>query len=101
MTKKVYKQKWRTWQERGGMFLRGGVDTPMPTMIILSHLELSRVDLRKLNSSILMEIVTIPAGQVDEFYFYLHHPIKTWLFEKNIFELVYLFHIVLKSLVSY
>ena len=46
-----------------------------------------------------MEIVTIPVGQVDEFY--MHYPIKAWLFEKIIFELVYLFHIVLKSLLSY
>ena len=46
-----------------------------------------------------MEIVTIPVVLVDEFYFYMHHPIKAWLFEKIIFELVYLFHIVLKSLV--
>ena len=45
-----------------------------------------------------MEIVTIPVGQVDEFYFYMHYPIKAWLSEKIIFELVYLFHIVLKSL---
>ena len=89
------------WQERGGGVYDGGVDTPMPTMIILSHLELSRIDLPKLNSSILMEIVTIPVGQVDEFYFYMHYPIKAWLFEKIIFELVYLFYIVLKSLVSY
>ena len=73
----------------------------MPTMIILSHMELSRIGLPKLNSSILMEIVTIPVGQVDEFYFYMHYPIKAWLFEKIIFELIYLFHIVLKSLVSY
>ena len=73
----------------------------MSTMIILSHLELMRIDLPKLTSSILMEIVTIPVGQVDEFYFYMHYPIKAWLFEKIIFELVYLFHIVLKSLVSY
>ena len=43
----------------------------MPTMIILTHLHLSRIDLPKLNSSILMEIVTIPVGQVDEFYFYM------------------------------
>ena len=57
------------------VFLRG-VDTPMPTMIILSHLELSRIGLPKLNSSILMEIVTIPVGQVDEFYFHMHYPIK-------------------------
>ena len=69
--------------------------------IILSHLELSRVDLPKLTSSILMDIVTIPVVLVDEFYFYMHHPIKAWLFEKIIFELVYLFHIVLKSLVPY
>ena len=69
---------------------------------ILSHLELSRIHLPKLtSSSILMEIVTIAVVLVDEFYFYMHHPIKAWLFEKIIFELVYFFHIVLKSLVSY
>ena len=68
----------------------------MLTMIILSYLELSRIELPKLNSSILMEIVTITVGQVDEFYFYIHCPVKAWLFEKT-----YLFHIVLKSLVSY
>ena len=82
------------------VFLRG-VNTPISTMIILSHLELSRIDLPKLISRVLMEIVTIPVGRVDEFYFYMHYPIKAWLFEKIIFELVYLFHIVLKSLVSY
>ena len=61
------------------VFLRE-VDTPMPTIIILSHLELSRIDLLKLNSSILMEIVTIPVGRADEFYFYMHYPKKAWLF---------------------
>ena len=45
-----------------------------------------------------MEIVTIPVVQVDEFYFYMHHPIKNWLFEKIIFGLVYLFNIVLNHL---
>ena len=70
----------------------------MPAMIILFHLELSRIDLPKLNSSISMEIVTIPVGQVDEFYFYMDYPIKVWLFEKIIFELEYLFHIVLYHL---
>ena len=90
-----------SWQERGGGVFEGGVDTPMLTMIILYYLKLSRIELPKLNSSILIEIVTIPVGQVDEFYFYMHYPIKAWLFEKIIFELVYLFHIVLKSLVSY
>ena len=70
-------------------------------MIISSYLELSRIELPKLNSSILLEIVAIPVGQVDELYFYMHYPIKAWLFEKIIFELVYLFHIVLKSLASY
>ena len=48
-----------------------------------------------------MEIVTIPVVLVDEFYFYMHHPIKAYLLEKIIFELVYLFHVVLKPLVSY
>ena len=72
------------------------------TFNILSHLELSRTHLPKLtSSSILMGIVTIAVVLVDEFYFYMHHPIKTWLFEKIMFELVYLFHIVLKSLASY
>ena len=70
-------------------------------LLISSHIELLRIELPKLTSSILMEIVTIPVVLVDEFYFYMHHPIKAWLFEKIIFELVYLFHIVLKSLVSY
>ena len=41
------------------------VDTPMTTTIIFSHLDLSRIDLPKLNSSILREIVTIPVGKVD------------------------------------
>ena len=45
-----------------------------------------------------MEIVTVPVDQVDEFYFYMHYPMNAWLFEKIIFELVYLFHIALKSL---
>ena len=48
-----------------------------------------------------MEIVTIPFGHVDEFYFCMHYLIKAWLFEKIVFELIYLFRIVLKSLVSY
>ena len=47
-------------------------------LIILSHLELLKIDLSKLTSSILMEIVTIPLALVDEFYFYKHHPIKAW-----------------------
>ena len=75
----------------------------MPTMIILSYLELSKIGLPKLNSSILMEIVAIPVGQVDEFYFnmHYHYPIMAWIFEKTIFGLIYIFRIVLKSLVSY
>ena len=32
--------------------------------------------LPKLTSSILMEIVTTPVVGVDEFYFYMHHPLK-------------------------
>ena len=57
------KRGW-VWIERGGVVFFRVVDTPMPTMIILSHLKLLRKDLPKLNSSILMEIVTIPIGQV-------------------------------------
>ena len=37
-----------------------------------------------------MEIVTFPVDQVDELYFYMHYPIKAWLFDKILFELVYL-----------
>ena len=54
--------------------------------IILSHLELSRIDLPKLTSSILMEIVTIPFVLVDEFYFCMHHPIKAWLWTSLYFS---------------
>ena len=39
---------------------------------ILSDLELSRIDLPKLTSNILMEIVTILVVLVDEFYFHMH-----------------------------
>ena len=54
--------------------------------LILPHFVLSRIELSKLTSSILMEIVTIPVVLVDQFYFYMHHqPIKPWFFEKNIF----------------
>ena len=70
------------WQVRGGGVFERRVDTPMSTMIILSHLELSRINLPKLNSSILMEIVTIPVGQVDEFYFYMHYPIMLGFLKK-------------------
>ena len=70
------------WQERGYGVFEGGINTPMLTMIIWYYLKLSRIELPKLNSSILMKIVTIPVGQVDEFYFYMHYPIKAWLFEK-------------------
>ena len=44
----------------------------------------------KLNSGILMEIVTISVVLIDQFYFYMDQPIKVWLFEKIIFELAYL-----------
>ena len=46
--------------------------------IILSNLELSRINLPKL-TSILMEIVTIPVVLVDEFCFNMHRPIKAFL----------------------
>ena len=55
----------------------------------------------KIKFKILMEIVTVPVVLFDEFCFYMYRPIKAWLFEKVIFELVYLFHVVLKWLLSY
>ena len=73
-------------------------------LLILSHFELSRIELPKLTSGILMEIVTILVVLVDQFYFYMHHqPIKPRLFEKIIFwaSLSLHFNMVLKSLVSY
>ena len=58
-------------------------------------MELLRIDLPKPTSSILIEIVSISVVLVDELHSYMHHQRKAWLFEKIIFELVYLFHIVL------
>ena len=58
-------------------------------LLILSQLDLSRIELPKLTSSILMKIVTIPAALVNQFYFYMHQPVKPWLFEKIILETDY------------
>ena len=55
----------------------------------------------KINFKFLIEIVTVPVVLIDELYFYMCNPIKAWLYEKNIFELVYLLLVALKSLVSY
>ena len=55
-------------------------------LLISSHFVLSRVDLPKLTSSILMEIDSILVVLVDQFCFHMHHqPIKPWLLEKIIF----------------
>ena len=77
-------------------------------LLILFHMELSRIELSKLTSSILMKIVSVPIAPVGQFYFYMHQPIKASLFQKIIFELDYhwtsfslCFRIFLKSLVSY
>ena len=43
---------------------------------ILSYLEVSRINLPKLTSSVLMEVVIIPFVLVDEFYFHMHHTHK-------------------------
>ena len=56
------------------------------TILILSHLELLRIELPILTSSILIKIVTIAVVLVDQFYFYMHQPIKACLLEKVIFE---------------
>ena len=50
-----------------------------------------------------MEIVTILVVLVDQFYFYMHQPIKPWFFEEIIFWAILSLHfqMVLKSLVFY
>ena len=62
-----------------------GRDVFATLLLILSHLELSRIELPKLTSSIVIKIVTIHVVLVDRFYFYMHQPIKPWLLEKIIF----------------
>ena len=61
-------------------------------LLILSHFELSRIELPTLTSSILMEIVThaILVVLVDQFYFYMNQPIMLGFLKKLSFELVYL-----------
>ena len=54
-------------------------------LLILSHFELLKIELPKLNSRISMEIVTILVVSVDQFCFYMHQPRKPWLLEKIIF----------------
>ena len=39
-----------------------------------------------------MEIVTIPVILIDQFYFYMDQPIKAWLFEVIIFEIILRYH---------
>ena len=73
-------------------------------LLISSHFELSRIELPKLTSSILMEIVTILVVLVDQFYFYMHQPINFGFLKKLSSELAILsldFHMFRKSLVSY
>ena len=62
------------------------LDFAIPS-IILSDLELLRIELPKLTPSILMETLIISFVLFDQFYFYMHQPIRAWLFEKFIFEL--------------
>ena len=45
-------------------------------LLILSYFELSRTELPKLISIILMEIVTLLVVLDDQFYFYMLQPIK-------------------------
>ena len=42
------------------------------TSVILSHLELLRIELPNLTLIILMEIVPIPVVLFDQFYFHMH-----------------------------
>ena len=75
-------------------------------LLILSHMELFSIELPRLTSGILLKVVTIPVLLGDQFYFYMHQPIKPWFLKKIIFELHYhwaslFLCLVLKSLVSY
>ena len=58
------------------------------TSLILSHLELSKIELPKFTPSIFMDIVTILVVLVNQSFVYMHQSIKAWL-EKIIFELDY------------
>ena len=62
-------------------------------LLILSHFELSRIELPTLTSSILMEIVTyaILVVLVDQFYFYMNQLIMLGFLKKLSFELVYFY----------
>ena len=68
--------------------------------IFLSDLELSRIELLKLNPSILMEILIISFVLVDQFYFCMHQTIRLEFLKILSLSYMYL-HIVSKSLVSY
>ena len=58
-------------------------------LLIMSHLELSTIELPQLTLTFSKEIVTIPVVLVGQFHFYMHLPIWAWFFEKIIFELDY------------
>ena len=64
----VYNYLFTSQRESHSVADMGFFATPS---FILSHFELSRIELPKLTLSILMEIVTIPLALVDQFYFYL------------------------------
>ena len=51
------------------------LDFAIPS-IILSDLELLRIELPKLTPSILMETLIISFVLFDQFYFYMHQPIE-------------------------
>ena len=67
--------------------------------LISSHLELSRIESAKLTPSILMEVFIISFVLVDQFYFYMHQPIRLD-FLKSLSSSSMHRPIVLKSLVT-
>ena len=67
--------------------------------LILSQLELSRIELPKLTPSILMETVIISVFLVEQFYFYMHQPIRLDFLKSLSLSWMH-HHIVLKSLVA-
>ena len=68
--------------------------------LILSDLELSRIELPKLTPSILMEVFIILFALIDQFYFYMPEPLRLDFLHSLSLSKMHVY-IVLKSLVSY
>ena len=70
--------------------------TPLYFFLLMTHHEQ-----KQLNLTVALTLTLRGYKSAIAPCFYMYHPIKASLFQKIIFELVHLFHIVLESLVSY